>query len=99
MDGTVEAVVQGPFEPSMRSPRGRAADRKRRTSRRSRSRRSPLRPSHLREETDGLSLRAIIDDLDVLLVEPLGERIEERRGNLHAAAFRKADIAFASALR
>src|SRR5439155_699801 len=37
----------------------------------------------------------LVDDLDVALVEPFGERIEERSRHLHAAALGQADVALA----
>src|SRR6185437_9037788 len=44
----------------------------------------------------GLSpVQVLVHDLDVLLVEPLGEGIEERRGDLHLAALGKLDVALA----
>src|SRR5688572_25559702 len=36
-----------------------------------------------------------IDDFDVLLVQPLRERIEQRCRDLHPAALRQADVALA----
>src|SRR5690348_11246975 len=43
------------------------------------------------------SIRApgLVDDLDVLLVQPLRERVEQRRGHLHPARLRQADVALA----
>src|SRR5689334_1630796 len=45
----------------------------------------------LREAAD-----VLVDDLDVLLVEPLRQRIEQRPRYLHAARLRQADVALAS---